>query len=409
MRKFARRDALKVLIISGASALWAACRPGGGRVTGASEVAIPTLANVGDIQATHAAVPVETDSVPALPGEQAASAEAVPTELEDAATPEPTREAPPWPSVERGQEGILVTSPLTRFYETRYRNARPRPEIGVAEWQLTIDGWVQYPQALSLEDIVALPQVEVMRTLECISNPVGGTLIGNTTWRGVKLAEVLALAEVRTGAREVKMFAADGYSTSIPLALAQHTDALLVFEMNGAPLPVKHGYPLRVLLPGRYGQKQPKWITGIEVITEEFLGYWEQRGWSNEAGIQVNSQIWEPASLSRITESTATISGIAFADESGVSQVEISTDNGSTWQPAELVPGPSSLVWTEWRFAWDIPPVTDSTSLEIAVRATDGNGVTQRRANNGAGLLGSTFPDGTSDIHRTVVTVESSS
>lgn len=407
MRKFARRDALKTLVITGVSALWAACRPGGGRDTGASNVAIPTLAEVGDIQATHAAIPEETLVGTGSPEEAADVTEADPTEM--ASTPEPTREPAPWPSVVRGSDGILVTSPLTRFYETRYRNANPRPEIDAADWQLTIDGWVQYPQALSLEDIAALDQVEVMRTLECISNPVGGTLIGNTTWRGVKLADVLALAGIQTGAREVKMLAADGYDTSIPLALAQHADALLVFEMDGAPLSVKHGYPLRVLLPGCYGQKQPKWITGIEVITDEFLGYWEQRGWSNEASVQINSQIWEPAPLSRVSGSTATISGIAFADESGVSRVEISTDDGVTWQPVELIPGPSSLVWTEWRYEWVLPPVTESTPFEIAVRAVDGNGVTQRRAANDAGLLNSTFPDGTSDIHRTVVTVDSSS
>src|SRR6185436_16023223 len=114
----------------------------------------------------------------------------------------------------------------------------------------------------------------------------------------------------------------------------------LVHQMNGGPLPVKNGYPLRVLLPGRYGQKQPKWITAIEVVTQEVLGYWEQLGWSNEAKVRINSQIWRPRPIAELTGETAVISGIAFADDSGVSRVEVSTDKGISWNPAELLSGP---------------------------------------------------------------------
>ncbi len=367
---------------------------------GASGEAIPTLAEIGRIQATHAAQPTDAPSVPG----GTPTAESLSVGGPDSGSLATSQ--PAWPAVIRGPDGIWVIFPLERFYETRYRYASPRPQIDVAGWELTIEGWVQYPQALKFADIIALPQVEMMRTLECISNPVGGTLIGNTVWRGVRLADALALAGPRSGGRELKMTAADGYQTSIPLDLATHPDSLLVFEMGGAPLPVKHGYPLRVLLPGRYGQKQPKWITRMEVITQEFLGYWEARGWSNEARIRVNSQIWEPSPLSVISGETVIVSGVAHADEHGIQRVEVSTDGGISWEDAQLFPGPTPLVWTEWRYEWRLPVVNQATTFTLAIRATDANGQTQRRDPEETSLLNSTFPNGTSDIHRITVTVE---
>jgi hypothetical protein len=273
---------------------------------------------------------------------------------------------------------------------------------------LTVDGLVQYPTSLTIEDIRALPSVEVMRTLECISNPVGGSLLGNTIWRGARLNDVLSAAEPKSGSRELKISGADGYENSIPLDLALDPESLLVYEMDGDLLPIKHGYPLRLLLPGRYGQKQPKWITGLSVINEEFLGYWEQRGWSNEAFVQVNSQIWEPRALEAVSGETIVVSGIAYADSSGVAQVEVSTDDGVTWSMAEIIPGPSPLVWTEWRYEWTPVASSETRSVTLAVRAVDGSGKLQRPPRDNTGVLDSTFPNGTSDIHRIAVTVRSS-
>ena len=398
MTRAGRRGVLQIIALSAGGLIWTACRRNPG---GSPPPAIPTLADISHIQATRTAYPgqlAETGGSPPAPSATPSGAG------ESEASPRPAERA--WPSVRRHPTGVLVTSPLERFYETRYRNASPRPEIAIADWQLSIEGWVETPRTLGFEDITALPRIEVMRTLECISNPVGGTLIGNTVWKGVRLAEVLALAGVRSGAREIRMSAADGYETSIPLDLATDPDALLVFEMDGNPLPVKHGYPVRVLLPGRYGQKQPKWITRIEVITDRFLGYWESRGWSNEARVQVNSQIWEPAGLTRLSGREALLQGIAFADESGIARVEVSTDGGRSWQEAELRPGPDSLVWTEWRYVWELPEVSEPERVTLAVRAVDGHGNTQRPVPEGGGVLSDTFPDGTSDIHRIVVTLE---
>lgn len=395
-----RRGVLRSLLLAAAAGLWTACR----RAIGSSASAVPTLAEVTHIRATQAAQP--TQSGPVRAAETPAPATGPTVEAESDSAP---AEGPSWPAVIRGPDGVWVTFPLERFYETRYRNASPRPQIDAADWELTIGGWVEYPQSLRLVDVTALPQVEAMRTLECISNPVGGTLIGNTVWRGVRLADVLSLAGLRPGGQELKMTSADGYQTSIPLDLATHQDSLLVFEMDAAPLPVKHGYPLRVLLPGRYGQKQPKWITGMEVITGEFLGTWEARGWSNEARILINSQVWEPSPLAAVSGEVVTISGIAYADESGVQRVEVSADGGITWAAADLAPGPSPLVWTEWRYQWRPPAVSQPTRVILTARATSGLGHTQRPGADESGLLDGVFPNGTSDMHRIVVTVEPSS
>ena len=400
-----RRNALRGMGLLATSMFWSACR----RAIEAG-VPIPTLAEIAAIQATETQrasvtatpLPTRRPDPTQTPGEPG-----VPT-----AVPSPTARPEddsgrPWPAVERDANGVLVTAPLSLFYETRYRNAGPRPEVVRDEWALAIAGWVQNPTMLTFADILAMPQHEEMRSLECISNPVGGTLIGNTVWRGVKFAEVLERAGIRTGAKELRMFGADGYETSIPVELALDERSLLVHEMDGAPLTVKHGFPLRVLLPGRYGQKQPKWITGIDVITDQFLGYWESQGWSNEAYVRINSQIWEPAPLEPLTGSTVTIWGIAYADDSGVARVEVSTDGGLSWNEAEVLPAATPMIWTEWRYEWSLPAVGERTVVALQARAVDGNGIRQRPAQGDQGfLLDSTFPDGSSDIHQVIVTVE---
>jgi DMSO/TMAO reductase YedYZ molybdopterin-dependent catalytic subunit len=171
--------------------------------------------------------------------------------------------------------------------------------------------------------------------------------------------------------------------------------------MNGVPLPPKHGHPVRALWPGRYGQKQPKWITGIELIDEPYLGHWERQGWSNEAIIVPNSRIDHPKQRD-VVQLPSTISGIAFANRSGVAGIEVSTDDGANWGEAELIRGPSSLAWTEWRYVWK---EAEPGSHVIRARVTDGEG---RRQRFGHGrLLGGIKPDGTDYQHTVAVTVKS--
>jgi DMSO/TMAO reductase YedYZ molybdopterin-dependent catalytic subunit len=252
-----------------------------------------------------------------------------------------------------------------------------------------------------MDDLVAMPVVEEMRTLECISNPVGGKLIGNAVWRGVPMAHLLEMAGVLSRAVELKFECADGYHTSIPVQLAMNPHSFLAFWMNGISLPPEHGHPLRALWPGRYGQKQPKWITGIELIDQPYLGHWERQGWSNDAIIVPNSRIDHPKKRD-VVQLPTTISGIAFANQSGVVKVEISTDDGASWEEAELIRGPSALAWTEWRYEWR---EAKQGSHVIRARVTDGE---DRRQRFGHGrLLGGIKPDGTDYQHAVAVTVKS--
>jgi len=293
---------------------------------------------------------------------------------------------------------VLIT-PNDDFYLTYYKVSTLK--VDMETWRLGVGGAVDHPLSLAMAEIRARPSITEMRTLECISNPVGGNLIGNAVWTGTSLRDLLEEVGVQPGAVELRVDAADGFSTSVPIELAMHEESWLVYEMNGLPLPENHGFPLRVMYPGRYGMKQPKWITRLTILTKPYLGYWEQQGWSNEARIKINSQIRRPGSGEQVTEETYVIEGAAFSDESGVERVDVSTDGGETWVPAELTRGPSPYVWTEWRYAWT--PGSDGR-YTLQARATDKAGRTQTETFSR--LLGGTFPDGTSGIHSLVAGVK---
>jgi DMSO/TMAO reductase YedYZ molybdopterin-dependent catalytic subunit len=308
-------------------------------------------------------------------------------------SPEPASKYPPFE-----YESDVTITPIEHFYEYTYH---PQPPPQIPDFQLRIFGQVRNELNLSLDDLMARPVIEEMRTLECISNPVGGTLISNAVWRGVPMAHLLETAGVQSRAVELKFECADGYDTSIPVQLAMDPHSFLAYWMNGVPLPPEHGHPLRALWPGRYGQKQPKWITGIELIGEPYLGHWERQGWSNEAIIVPNSRIDHPKKQD-VVQLPITISGIAFANRSGVARIEVSTDDGVNWAEAELIHGPSSLAWTEWRYVWK---EAEPGSHVIRARVTDGEG---RRQRFGHGrLLGGVKPDGTDYQHTVAVTVKS--
>ena len=174
------------------------------------------------------------------------------------------------------------------------------PSIDPASYRMTLDGLVNTPLNLTLDQIKAMPQITQSRTFECISNPVGGPLIGNAVWIGVQMKQLLAMAGLKAGAQELMVHAADGFYTSIPIALAQDENALVVHTMNGQPLPRDHGFPLRTVWPGRYGMKQPRWITRMEVVGSPQRGYWEGQGWSNDAFVKVNSIISRPTHARRL-------------------------------------------------------------------------------------------------------------
>lgn len=300
----------------------------------------------------------------------------------------------------RSPEGIRLT-PNADFYTVVYSQGIDRPRLDAAAWRLDLRGEVAEPRPFSLGEIEALPAVTVMRTLQCISNPVGGTLIGNAIWVGCRLADLLAEVVPQSTGRELVMESSDGYATSIPLAAALDPEALLVYRMNGEPLPHDHGFPVRVLLPGRYGQKQPKWLTRLEVVRQPFLGTWERQGWSNEAFVRVNSQIEAPRNgIAVPVGASLRIAGRAFAGAEAITQVEVSPDDGRSWLMATLRAPPPN-VWTEWEVQWQ---PTEPGRAIIKARATDSAG--RRQSRDAERVLGGTFPDGTSDIQAIAVRVE---
>jgi len=257
------------------------------------------------------------------------------------------------------------------------------PSIDGSAWRLAVDGLVGRALDLSLPEVQALASAAEARTLICISNPVTefGPYAGTQLWTGTPVAAVIeAAGGPAPDARFVLWTSADGYTESIPLDVALDPRSLLTWGMGdvGAPLPVEHGYPLRVLLPGRYGMKQPKWLTGITLAAEDVDGYWEERGWDREAVVRTWSRIDDPRDGDTVAAGRPLpVFGVAFAGERGISGVEMSPDDGATWIAAELETPASALAWVRWR-ASVAPPAAGAVLLRV--RATDGTGALQAEA-----------------------------
>ncbi len=270
------------------------------------------------------------------------------------------------------------------------------PTVDTAKWTLEVKGQVAKPLKLSLEEFKkAAPAVERYQTFECISNEIGGDLIGNAKWKAVRAKDILALAEVKPGAKTVIWHAADGFTESIPLDEVMHPETLLAYEMNGEPIPQKHGAPVRVLLVNRYGMKQPKWLTAIEVSNAEYRstkGYWEQQGWSQDAYVKVNSAF----RVETREGAAVALAGWAFAGNRGIAKVEFSGDDGKTWLPAAVKEPLGENCWQFWSATWTPPRPGDYT---VKVRAADGKGQLQSAQPK------PTLPDGAQGYHTVKVHV----
>jgi DMSO/TMAO reductase YedYZ molybdopterin-dependent catalytic subunit len=273
-------------------------------------------------------------------------------------------------------------TPNRDFYITSYGGT---PSVDANRWSLKIHGLVRQPLTLSFADIARMPSIRRILTLECIGNPPNGDAIGNAEWTGVELKPLLDRAGIKQNAVYAAMRAADGYYTGIPIAELMREENWLVYRMNGEPLPPEHGFPLRIFIPGKYGMKQPKWLKEIELLDTPFTGYWEGRGWSNEAWRKVNSGFFYPRPASGIldllsfdTSAKVTapldLTGWALAGPSGIRRVEVSTDGGLTWHIARLLQNRSPYIWTVWQhhFAPEKPG-----EYVVRIRATDNNGTKQ--------------------------------
>jgi DMSO/TMAO reductase YedYZ molybdopterin-dependent catalytic subunit len=285
-------------------------------------------------------------------------------------------------------------TPNDEFYVTSYSSP---PDIRLDRWSLSIKGLVEKPFTLTHPQLTAIPVVSEIVTLECVGNGLAADAISTAQWEGVPMSTLLEEAGVSSQAVDVVFRAADGYSDSIPLARVMQGDVLVAHRMNGAPLPRGHGFPARIIVPGIYGMKNVQWLTEIEVAGQDYKGYYQQKGWSDEAVVKTSSHIDLPGHGGVIKGPDALVQGYAFAGTRGIKQVEISTDGGETWRAADLEPELSPYSWRFWRYRWEIPK---SGRYALSVRATDGTGRLQMTEEQPA------FPDGAAGLHEITVTVQ---
>lgn len=269
-------------------------------------------------------------------------------------------------------------TPTEDFYTVSKNSVDP--VVTEAEWTLEIGGRDGAAgRSMSLADLRRLPSVTMVATLACISNPVGGPWMGNATWKGVPLSSVLPPVNPR--ARDVVLRAADGYADSIPVERALHPQCLLAYEMNGAPLTRSHGFPLRLIVPGIYGMKNVKWIRAIEVVDEDFRGFWQTRGWDDAAPYKLMSRI--------DIAKDGLVAGVAFAGDRGVRSVQVMVGD-APWMEAELEPAMSPFSWVRWSVR------ADARGKGVMVRMTAADGEAQIAQPRDP------FPEGSSGLHTVV-------
>lgn len=297
---------------------------------------------------------------------------------------------------EAGLRGISpAVTPVQNFYVVSKNFGDP--VVDGRTWKLGVGGLVDRSTSLSLAELRAMPATTEYVTLECISNVVGGNQISTGSFTGVRLVDLIGAAGPQSRASWVSFHARDGYTESLPLSVVQSQPEILVaYDLDGAPLPTLHGYPARILIPGRYGMKGPKWLDGIELADHETGGYWEQQGWDRNASVKTMSRFDVPRDGDIVRLGTLGIGGVAFAGKRGVSKVEYSTDGGSSWSDAALDPPLSKLTWVVWRASWT--PASEG-AYRLMVRATDGTGALQ------VGLATPSYPDGAAGYHTVQVNV----
>jgi len=261
-------------------------------------------------------------------------------------------------------------TPNSDFYRIDI-NTLP-PNIDASQWKLELSGMVDHPMTLTLEDIRSRPAFSEYITLSCISNYIGGDLISTTLFTGIRLKDLLDEAGLQPGAKELQIESVDGFYESVVMEDIMDERTLLVFEMNGEALPIKHGFPLRIYIANDYGMKQPKWIERMEVIGNEGNGYWVDRGWSKTAFVQTTSVI-DNVSVEHTNGGTIHMGGIACSGDRGISKVEVQIDDGA-WMETELrIPPLSPLTWVQWRY--DGP--AQAGNHIARVRTYDGDGKEQ--------------------------------
>ena len=311
--------------------------------------------------------------------------------------PRPSRPAPRVPAGASFDVDGLSPHLSSNAVFYRVDTALTVPDVPVDTYRLRIHGMVDKPLELTFDELLSRRMVERRITLTCVSNEVGGELVDNTTWIGVPLADLLAEAGVQADADAVKSTSADDMTIGTPLsALTDGRDALVAVGMGGVPLPVEHGFPARMVVPGLYGYvSATKWLVDLEVTRfADFTAYWTDRGYAAQAPIKTSSRIDVPRSFATLKAGEVTVAGLAWAQNTGIEAVEVRVDQGE-WQQATLAVEDNADTWRQWRWTWAATPGTH----QLEVRATDRTGYTQTSRRQPIA------PDGSTGWHNVTVTV----
>jgi DMSO/TMAO reductase YedYZ molybdopterin-dependent catalytic subunit len=295
---------------------------------------------------------------------------------EEVILPAAAEAVPPFPSAaELAIDGLSpVVTPVADFY--RIDTAISPPRVDLTQWSLSFSGMVERPYTIDYSDLLDMRMVERYVTLSCVSNQVGGGLVGNALWLGVPLSELLDRAGLAAGAEQIVGRSVDGFTVGFPTEVAYDgRDAMLAVGMNGEPLPFEHGFPARLVVAGLYGYvSATKWISEIEMTGwDTFDAYWIPRGWSKEAPVKTQSRIDTLPDGASIEAAPRRVAGVAWAPNRGISMVEVQLGEDAEWVEAELSEPLSDNSWRQWVVDWDPSP----GRYQVRVRATDGEGDTQ--------------------------------
>ncbi len=325
-----------------------------------------------------------------------AGSRAVTAIRETIALPRPAARATVASGADLGIDGLApVITPNVDFY--RIDTALAVPAVEPSTWSLRVHGLVEREVTSTWDELLALPLEESVTTLACVSNEVGGGLIGNAVWLGYPIRELLARAAPTADADMVLSRSVDGFTASTPLpVLEDDRNAILAVGMNGEPLPAEHGFPVRMVVPGLYGYvSATKWVVDLEVTRfDAASAYWTDRGWSERGPIKLSSRIDVPRGGQALTAGPITVAGVAWHQHVGIEGVEVQVDDGP-WEPAELAPAISIDTWVQWHYRWDAAAGTHT----LRARAIDADGEVQTAKRQGV------VPDGATGLHERSVEV----
>jgi len=347
------------------------------------------IASAGTIGAAVAAGVVGRRLVDARHGEEVVTVSRLPAALQ------------PAPPLDAGEElAVAGITPLVVPNDAFYRidTALLVPTVDVGSWSLEVRGMVDRPLVLTYDELLGMPLFEQYVTIACVSNPVGGDLVGNALWTGVRLRDVLETAGVQAGATQIVGRSVDGFTAGFPTAWALEPgrEAMIAVGMNREPLPARHGFPARLIVPGLFGYvSATKWLKAIELTTRDAVdGYWIPLGWAKDAPILTQSRIDVPASGASIPAGPTEVAGVAWAPDRGVARVEVRIDAGE-WRAARMSRPISNATWVQWVLSWDAAPGRHV----IEVRAIDAPGDAQAEEPTDPA------PDGARGLHRVSVNV----